>query len=317
MAVGIKLVALEKGHHADVLHTAILHDGVEDNLPVGIHILQFVPGDGLQELRHGEDGPRTKPTAHVVAAHMIEHRVVGNREDIVLQLLQVSYAHDFLLGLRVAEDEVAEAEMLCQQVAQVNIHLLRVLVHEGDAVALGALTVLALRTLHDHRDVFIVVANGFQQPETCFGIFLGSQSATLRTIGLMSRETAVTDDAQRIVGIFLIDAPGLIIGTCQHHLRTASHSERCRMGVQCLRSKALALGKDVTVQIGQHRRIEADGVFHEQNHLHACLLDVMLQVHAVLYQFDDGENQIGIAQPAEHVVEDTHILVLHAAGNTV
>ena len=89
------------------------------------------------------------------------------------------------------------------------------------------------------------------------------------------------------------------------------------MGIQCLRSKTLALSQNITVQIRQHRRIESDRVFHEQNHLHARLLNIVLQIHAVFYQLDDREYQVGIAKPAEHVVEDTHILVLHTAGNTV
>ncbi len=40
----------------------------------------------------------------------------------------------------------------------------------------------------------------------------------------------------------------------------------------------------------------------------------MLQVHAVFKQFDDGKNEVGVAQPAEYVVEDTQVLVLHALG---
>ena len=84
MAIGIELQTVEYSHHADVLHAAILYDGVEDNLTVGIDILQFMPGDMLQEGRDREDGTGTEPTAHVVSRHMVEHRIVGNLEDIVL-----------------------------------------------------------------------------------------------------------------------------------------------------------------------------------------------------------------------------------------
>ena len=70
VAVGIELQTVEYGHHANVLHPSILYDGIEDDLTVGIYILQFVPRDVFQECRHREDGTGTEPAAHVVAADM-------------------------------------------------------------------------------------------------------------------------------------------------------------------------------------------------------------------------------------------------------
>ena len=61
MAVGIELQAVKDSHRSDVLHVAILHDSVEDNLPMGIHVLQFVPSDVLQEGRDREDGACGEP----------------------------------------------------------------------------------------------------------------------------------------------------------------------------------------------------------------------------------------------------------------
>ena len=104
MSILIELHSIEHSHHTQVLHVAVLHDGIKDNLPVGIHILKFLPSNMLQESRHWEDGTGTKPAAHVVTADMIEHRIVRNIEDIILQLLQASDAHDLLMGLRITED---------------------------------------------------------------------------------------------------------------------------------------------------------------------------------------------------------------------
>ena len=89
------------------------------------------------------------------------------------------------------------------------------------------------------------------------------------------------------------------------------------MGVESLSGEAFALLQDIVVQIGQNGRIVADTILNEQNHLHACLLDVMLQVHLVLYQLDDGKNQVGIAQPTEYIVEHREVFVLHTAGNAM
>ena len=67
VGVAVEAFALEHRHHALVLHAAVADDGVEDDLAVGIHVLQFMPGDVLEECRHGEDSSCTEPTAHVVA----------------------------------------------------------------------------------------------------------------------------------------------------------------------------------------------------------------------------------------------------------
>ena len=43
----------------------------------------------------------------------------------------------------------------------------------------------------------------------------------------------------------------------------------------------------------------------------------MVNVHLVLNQFDDRHDEVGITQPAEHVVEHRHILVLNTLGDTM
>ena len=67
VGVLVVLPPVEDGHHTHILHLAVFHDGFEDDLPVCIHILEFVPCDMLEELRDGEDGPCTQPAAHMVA----------------------------------------------------------------------------------------------------------------------------------------------------------------------------------------------------------------------------------------------------------
>ena len=74
VGVAVEAVALEDSHHALVLHLAVLDDGFEDDLAVGIHVLQGIPGDGFQEFGDGEHGTRVKPAADVVAADVVEER---------------------------------------------------------------------------------------------------------------------------------------------------------------------------------------------------------------------------------------------------
>ena len=143
----VKLHSVEDCHDTQVLHVTILYDGIEDNLSVGIHILQLLPSHVLQECRDREDSTGAKPTAHVVATDMIEHRVVGNREDMILQLLQTADAHDFLVRLWVTEDEVAESHVLLHQLAEIDTHLLGVLIDKSKTFRLCLGSVLALGTL--------------------------------------------------------------------------------------------------------------------------------------------------------------------------
>ena len=196
VAVGVKLSAVEHCHHSDVLHVAILHNGVEDNLSVGIHVLQLSPRHMLQECRHGEDGPCTQPSAHVIARDMVEHRVVGYLEDIVLQLLQRPYSHYLLMSVGVAEDKVAESHVLLKYMPQVNTHLLGCLIHKAEVLPLGLLAVCRFRALQYERHKLVPAPYLAQQFESCLGVFLhllGRISYALPVIGhhAVDRESRV------------------------------------------------------------------------------------------------------------------------------
>ena len=89
------------------------------------------------------------------------------------------------------------------------------------------------------------------------------------------------------------------------------------MAVQGFLGKVLALLQDIIIEVGQDGTIETNGVFYQEYHLHTRLPDIMLQIHLILNQLDDGKNQVGISQPAENIIEDAQILVLHSFGDTM
>ena len=70
VGIAVEFQTVEDSHNTDVLHPTVLYDGVEDDLTVGINILQLMPGDVLEESRHGEDGTGTEPAAHVITTDM-------------------------------------------------------------------------------------------------------------------------------------------------------------------------------------------------------------------------------------------------------
>ena len=250
VCIAVELQAVEDGYDTDILHPTVLDNGIENDLTMCIDILQFMPSHRLQELRHGEDGTGTEPATHVIARNMIEHRVVGNLEDIVLQFLQRRHAAHLFLGLGVTEHEVAEAHVHLYQLTQVDIHLLRVLVHETEAFCLCFLLVDNLRALKDEGNILVAPANLAQQLQTSLCITLLHMTQT--TFVGLHRETGVRDDAQHVVVVLLIPLHGFFVVGGQHHLGTASFALGCSMRVQGLGREVLRLGQNIVVQIGQH-----------------------------------------------------------------
>ena len=148
-----------------------------------------MPRNGFQELGHGEDGTGTEPAAHVVAADVIEHRVARNLEDVVLQLLQRGNTGYLFLGRGIAEDKVAKAHVLLYQLAQIDIHLLRVLIDKMETLGLGLLLVDNLRTLQNEGHILVATTNLAQQLQT--GLWIALLDMCQATVDTLHRETGV------------------------------------------------------------------------------------------------------------------------------
>ena len=304
--VSVKFHAVEHSHYAQILHVAILHDGVEYDFAVGGDVLQAVPRYLLQILRYRENGSCRQPTAHVIARDMIEHRVVWNLEDVVLQFLQRVYAHYLGLGLGVAEYEVAESHVLLHDCTQVDRHLLRVLVDKTEALCLCLFAIGTLRTFHYQRQIRVVLVYIAQQFES-----------SLAVLNAVNGESHVADDAQYVVRILGVESHCLLIVARKHHFGASAHSKCGGMAVERLGREAFALSQDVIIEVGKYGAVEAYAVLHKQQHLHIALLNVVVEVHFVLNEFYNRQYQVGISKPAEHVVEYRQVLVLHSFRDAV
>ena len=228
-------------------------------------------------------------------------------------------AHNLLVGLRIAEDEVAKAHVFLHEVAQVHAEHLGILVDELKAFSFGPLTVGRLGALHDKRHILVLASDGLQELETSLRIFLllvAAHGSLMFGMG-MDGKAHVADDTQAVVLVFLIELHGLIVGTGQQHLWTTTHTQCGGMTVERLGSEILTLLQDIVIEIGQDAGVEPYGILHKQYHLHAGSLNIVIDIHAVLDELDNGENKVGVAQPAEDIVEDTQILVLHTFTDAV
>src|SRR3712207_1419545 len=89
------------------------------------------------------------------------------------------------------------------------------------------------------------------------------------------------------------------------------------MGVQRLGRNLLTLLEHKLIQVGKDGGVEADAVFHQKDKLHPHLIHVMFQIHLILHQLDDGDQQVGVSQPAEHVFERAEVFVDDALRDAV
>ena len=163
---------------------------------------------------------------------MIKERLGGHGKEDILQLFQVLHTGYLFARLRVAEDEVAEAEVVHHGTAQVHVHLLGVLVDEGRAVFGGIGGILRFAALDDQRHEGVFLADGRAE--------LDAAQSILRAAFCLG-EADVGDDAQQVVLILLINAVGLVVRACQDNLGTASHAQGALVGIQGFGAELLAL----------------------------------------------------------------------------
>ena len=306
VAVTVEAVAVEYGHNALVLHATVADDGIKDNLPVGIDVLKGVPRDVAQELGDGKEGAGTQPARNVVVADVVEERFLREREDIVLQVLQVADAHFFVARAGLAENEVAKAEVAEHEVAEVIGRVLGVLVDEGGPAALCIVAFVRFGALHDERQVGVGLAHGGEELEAC------------QLVGLaFAGEAAVADYTERVGAVAAVEFPSLFVVAGQNDFGSAAHTQHFELRVEGFGGKLETLLEHKLVEVGKDGGIVADGILHKEYHLHAGLQHVLFEVHFVLDELDDGEQEVGIAQPAEDILKDTEVLVLHAPGDAV
>ena len=234
------------------------------------------------------------------------------------------------MGLGITEDKIAKAHVFLHQAAKVYTHLLGVFVYKTKALGFGLGPVVALGTLKDKRHERIVLADIAEKLQTGIRTLLTSESiSTMLGLslcfhliakglgGTLQRETGIADDTKSIVGILVIEFLSFFVSTSQNHLGSTTHTHGGSMTVQCLLGEVLALFQYVIVEIGKNGTVEADGIFDKEYHLNSGFLNIVFQIHLVLYQLDEGKNEIGIAQPAEHIVEDAQVFVLHTLGDAM
>ncbi len=299
---------MEDGYDSLVLHAAVGDYGVEDVLTVEVDVGELVPRDLLQEFGYGEEGTGGEPAGDVIAHDVVAQGFGRNLEYVFVEFAQVMYSHYLLHGLGVAEDEVAEAEVLGEDLLDVVVHLLGVLIDKAGAAHVGIDFAFDLAGIEDEGYVLIDSAYGLQELVACEFVFL--------FVACIDRETAVGDDSEHIVAVTAVEEPCLFVAAGKDYLRTSAHAQHLELGVECLGGEEEALLEYEFIEVGEDGGVEPDAVFDEEYHLYACG-EVVFEVHLILDKLDDGEQEVGVAEPAEDVFEGTEVFVLHALRDTV
>ena len=215
-------------------------------------------------------------------------------------------AHHLLVSLWIAENEITKTESLFHHFAEVHRHLLGVFVDEIGIVGFGLKGVFGLCRLEDERKEGVAFAQLSQQMHPSLGIH---NTAT--------RIAGIGDDAQHVVGVAVVEVDGFFVGAGEHDFRTSAHAKGALVFVEGFGGKLHALLQHEFVQLGQNRGIETDIVFDKNNLLHAPFFDVVIEIHLVFNQLDDGEQQIGVSQPTEYVFKVGKVFIFDARGDAV
>ena len=242
----------------------------------------------------------------VLRGVVLEHRV-GNLRNQLLHIAQILGATDQRTIDGILEDEVAEGKLLTDIVSQLLVQRLRVFVNESHAKLLGLCAVALLRRLQQNGHQRVVVANQAAEIDTSIDLLVRA------AIGRTQRETNIRDHAEQVLLISLIDAHGVFVVGRQQNLRAGTLTQNLLLLIVGIFQEFAILQQHKFIDRGQVGRVVANRVLDQQNRLHAALQDILVGIHSVLDQLDDGDDQIGITVPAEDVVQSRTVLLLDAA----
>ena len=116
----VEAVLAEHGHHAGVFHAAVFHYEVEEQAAHGRGLVDGLETMAAHHVGYGEQRTAVEPARYVVVARVVEERVGRYVEDGALHVLEVVDAHYLLARGRIADYEVAEAEIGHYGVAEVD-----------------------------------------------------------------------------------------------------------------------------------------------------------------------------------------------------
>ena len=234
---------------------------------------------------------------------MVRKHIVRNVVDLFLQGLQVFRPAHLLQGLGIAKDKRSEAKILNDEVAQLQGERLGVFVHESHTQALSQALVGEVGRLHQGRQMGIVEAHLLYECDAQLG-FLVTAVPFLKTY--------IADDPKQILLVSLVQIHGLIVGLGQKDFGPSPHAKHLLVLIECFGHKIARLLHHNLVKFGQVGGSIADGVLHQDDALYPDFLNVVGGIHPIFDQLNDRQQEVGVPQPAEDIVDGREVLVLQS-----
>ena len=127
-------------------------------------------------------------------------------------------------------------------------------------------------------------------------------------------KTHIRNDTEHIIPVLVENTDSFLVGSCQFDFRTTTHTKRLLVTVKRLLGKHLALLQYKLIQMRQSGRIETDRIFHQQNDLHAYTLRIVGRIPLIFNKFNNSQQQFGIPQPTEYIVDRTQVFIGYTFG---
>ena len=258
--------------------------------------LVAVSGNGILQLcTSGENAPGKQPAGNVVLRPEPLQEFVRNRRYDVLGALQVgSPRHLPVFG--VGHHEISETELHAYILAEFVGEGLGPFHYESGMHAFRDLPHALLGGLHENRHLGHLAAYHLAEVHAGVKLLVGG------FVPAVEDETYVGDYAQHLLLEPVEQGNSVVVVRGHQDFRTCALAEDLLLLVEGVLQRRDILLENKLVEQRQIGGIVADGVFDQQYALHAAFQYVLLCIHAVFQQLDDGYYEVGGTAPAEGVI---------------
>ena len=175
--------------------------------------------------------------------------------------------------------------------------------------AFGHFAHALLRTLHEDGHAGFVVPDELAQVHARIQLLRG------RLVSAVQDKADVRNHAQEVLLVRIVEIKGILVVGGHKDLRPGPLAEDLLLLVERIQDGGAVLLEHQFVQQGQVCGVITDRIFHQQDALHTASQNVVLGVHAVFQQLDDGNDKVRTAVPAEDVVDGGAVVLLHLPVN--
>ena len=277
--------------------------GTQDKLPHLLGAVKLAVGHRPQHVSQRKEPPRIHPFREHVARRIVGQNVNRNTLDGLLHLPQVTHTRQLGPVQRVEKEKITESHAAVDEVSQLAQQVLRFFVDKirPQLRRIAPMVVVGGLQYDGHRRAVAQHMSAQLQPRPRINL----------AQPLMAAKRHIRNNPQQIVLVEFIVAECLVIRTGKQNLGSRPFAQCALPFVQRLAHKFVALLDDNSIEVGQIGRVEPHIVLHQQNRLHADAQNILAGIHAVLEHLDNGQYQVGIPLPAEHIVDGRHIGIHH------